>query len=151
MSTTTKTIGSRVNNEVHTLFTDVCNNEGITLSQKINQLVTDCVSFPSKTENKVESEPIIKSEAEKLLDELKDTPEDKLEFEQNSAMKKLLEELPDKNIRIKKQQVTDIVFGTYLDELKQSIQNLKTKMDTKLDEDTMKKGMACFTNDSCLD
>jgi len=144
MSTTTKTIGSRVNNEVHTLFTDVCNNEGITMSQKINQLVTDCVSFPSKTENKVESEPIKKSEAEKLLDKLKDTPEDKLEFEQNSAMKKLLEELQDKNIRIKKQQVTDIVFGTYLDELKQSIQNLKTKMDTKLDEDTMKKGMACF-------
>ena len=53
MTTTTKTIGSRVNNEVHTLFTDVCNNEGITMSQKINQLVTDCVSFPSKKENKV--------------------------------------------------------------------------------------------------
>jgi len=50
------------NNEVHTLFTDVCNNEGITMSQKINQLVTDCVSFPSKTENKVESEPIKKNE-----------------------------------------------------------------------------------------
>lgn len=59
---TTKTIGSRVNGEVHTLFTDVCNNEGITMSQKINQLVTDCVSFPSKTENKVESEPIKKNE-----------------------------------------------------------------------------------------
>jgi len=44
------------------LFTDVCNNEGITMSQKINQLVTDCVSFPSKTENKVESEPIKKNE-----------------------------------------------------------------------------------------
>jgi antitoxin component of RelBE/YafQ-DinJ toxin-antitoxin module len=62
MSTTTKTIGSRVNDEVHTLFTDVCNNEGITMSQKINQLVTDCVSFPSKTENKVEPEPLINKE-----------------------------------------------------------------------------------------
>jgi hypothetical protein len=74
MSTTTKTIGSRVNNEVHTLFTDVCNNEGITMSQKINQLVTDCVSFPSKKENKVESEPLILSrnvsEDKKILDEL---------------------------------------------------------------------------------
>jgi hypothetical protein len=71
---TTKTIGSRVNNEVHTLFTDVCNNEGITMSQKINQLVTDCVSFPSKKENKVESEPLILSrnvsEDKKILDEL---------------------------------------------------------------------------------
>jgi len=55
---TTKTIGSRVNNEVHTLLTDVCNNEGITMSQKINQLVTDCVTIPSKTENKVEYESL---------------------------------------------------------------------------------------------
>ena len=62
MSTTTKTIGSRVNGEVYTLFTDVCNNEGITMSQKINQLVTDCVSFPSKAENKVEPEPLINKE-----------------------------------------------------------------------------------------
>ena len=80
MTTTTKTIGSRVNNEVHTLFTDVCNNEGITMSQKINQLVTDCVSLPSKKENKVESEPLILSgnvdEDKKMLDEL---PRDILE------------------------------------------------------------------------
>ena len=62
MSTTTKTIGSRVNGEVYTLFTDVCNNEGITMSQKINQLVTDCVSFTSKTQNKVEPEPLINIE-----------------------------------------------------------------------------------------
>jgi len=62
MSTTTKTIGSRVNGEVYTLFTDVCNNEGITMSQKINQLVTDCVGFPSKTKNKVEPEPLINIE-----------------------------------------------------------------------------------------
>jgi antitoxin component of RelBE/YafQ-DinJ toxin-antitoxin module len=47
MSTTTKAIGSRVNSEVYTLFTDVCNKEGVTMSQKINQLVTDCVRFPS--------------------------------------------------------------------------------------------------------
>tara|TARA_B110000467_G_C18197595_1_gene409875 strand:- start:513 stop:818 length:306 start_codon:yes stop_codon:yes gene_type:complete len=57
MSTTTKTIGSRVNNEIHTLFTDVYNNEGITMSQKINQLVTDCTTLPCKTANKIESEP----------------------------------------------------------------------------------------------
>ena len=55
MTTIIKTIGSRVNSEVHTLFTDVCNNEWVTMSQKINQLVTDCVTLPSKTENKVKS------------------------------------------------------------------------------------------------
>ncbi len=153
MSTTTKTIGSRVNNEVHTLFTDVCNNEGITMSQKINQLVTDCVSFPSKTENKVESEPIKKNEKsadEKLLDELKDTPEDKLKFEQDSAMKKLLNQLQDKNIQVKNNQVDSMVFGDWIDELKQGIQNLSAKYDKKLEEDRMKKGMGCFTNDSCF-
>jgi len=53
MPTTIKTIGSRVNNEVHTLFSDVCNNEYVTISQNINQLVTDYVRFSNKTNNKV--------------------------------------------------------------------------------------------------
>jgi hypothetical protein len=44
------------------------------MSQKINQLVTDCVRLPSKKENKVESEPLILSgnvsEDKKKLDDL---------------------------------------------------------------------------------
>ena len=43
------------------------------MSQKINQLVTDCVSFPSKTTNKVESEPLLSGnidEDRKILDSL---------------------------------------------------------------------------------
>ena len=45
----------RINNEVYDMFSDVCNNEGITISQKLNQLVTDCTTLPCKTTNKVES------------------------------------------------------------------------------------------------
>ena len=118
MTTTTKTIGSRVNNEVHTLFTDVCNNEGITMSQKINQLVTDCVSLPSKKENKVESEPLILSgnvsQDKKMLDDL---PREVLEesirildskkkqqtkFSQSEdAVKAFLKKLENKKFRVK--------------------------------------------------
>ena len=52
----TKTMSLRVNNDVYTMFTpclhhvytmftDVCNNEGITISQKLNQLVTDQIAI----------------------------------------------------------------------------------------------------------
>ncbi|NWJ30139.1 hypothetical protein HX850_04410, partial [Marine Group I thaumarchaeote] len=112
MSTTTKTIGSRVNSEVHTLFTDVCNDEGVTMSQKINQLVTACVTFPSKIENKVESEPIEKST--NILDSTT-----------KNLLENMIKKLDDKNIQ----------------QLKESISNLKTSMDKKLEKDKMKKGM----------
>jgi hypothetical protein len=35
--------------------------------------------------------------------------------------------------------------------LKQSIADLNTRFDTKMDEDKMKKGMACFIERSCFD
>ncbi|NWJ57341.1 hypothetical protein HX858_06280 [Marine Group I thaumarchaeote] len=119
MTTTTKTIGSRVNNEVHTLFTDVCNNEGITMSQKINQLVTDCVSFPSKKENKVESEPLILSgnvsQDKKMLDDLpreileksirildsKNRKEQTKFSQSEDAVKAFLKKLENKKFRVK--------------------------------------------------
>ena len=52
----TKTMSLRVNNDVYTMFTDVCNNEGITISQKLNQLVTDQIALLKEYEkdNKVE-------------------------------------------------------------------------------------------------
>jgi antitoxin component of RelBE/YafQ-DinJ toxin-antitoxin module len=118
---TTKTIGSRVNSEVHTLFTDVCNDEGITMSQKINQLVTDCVAFPSKIENKVKPEPIEKST--NILDSAS-----------KNILKNLIKKMNEKNIS----------------HLKESSSNLKTSMDEKLEEDKMEKGMKCIQKDSCF-
>jgi antitoxin component of RelBE/YafQ-DinJ toxin-antitoxin module len=189
MTTTTKTIGSRVNSEVHTLFTDVCNKEGVTMSQKINQLVTDCVSFPSKTKNKVESNLLLSGnidEDRKLLDSM--TREDlekslrpldskprktldekirildstnrkdnKIELEFNQSkdevgkfMKSLMNDSRKNNYNYN-QDLVKLAFSPYLKDLKQSIADLNTRFDTKIDEDKMKKGMECFTERSCFD
>ena len=66
----TKTISLRVNNDVYTMFTDVCNNEGIMISQKLNQLVTDQIAILKEYEkdNKVEPEPMDLEKPIKVLD-----------------------------------------------------------------------------------
>jgi SMC interacting uncharacterized protein involved in chromosome segregation len=74
------------------------------------------------------------------------TPNSTAKFEQDSAMKKLLEELQDKNIRIKNEQAQNIKLQGWLDEIKDDIENLKTSFNKKADEDRMKKGMSCFEN-----
>jgi len=112
---TTKTIGSRVNGEVHTLFTDVCNNEGITMSQKINQLVTDCVSFPSKTKNKVEPEPIVNTEKTIRVLDSKSLPNDSLSIFlnklENNSRKQVMNNFVDSlsNRKIKQQIIKPMV------------------------------------------
>jgi|TARA_B110000495_G_C22625758_1_gene372577 hypothetical protein len=42
-------------------------------------------------------------------------------------------------------------FDPQLKDVKQSIVDLNTRLDTKLDEDKMKKGMTCFNERSCFD
>ena len=66
----TKTISLRVNNDVYTMFTDVCNNEGVMISQKLNQLVTDQIAILKEYEkdNKVEPEPMNLEKPIKVLD-----------------------------------------------------------------------------------
>mgnify|MGYP006122465679 CR=1 FL=1 len=66
----TKTISLRVNNDVYTMFTDVCNNEGVMISQKLNQLVTDQIAILKEYEkdNKVEPEPMDLEKPIKVLD-----------------------------------------------------------------------------------
>ena len=42
-------------------------------------------------------------------------------------------------------------FIKHVDEIKEAIKNLKTSMNKKLEEDNMKKGMACFDDSkSCF-
>ena len=66
----TKTISLRVNNDVYTMFNDVCNNEGVMISQKLNQLVTDQIAILKEYEkdNKVEPEPMDLEKPIKVLD-----------------------------------------------------------------------------------
>ena len=42
--TQTKTVSTRIDNNVHTLFTDYCNQQGMTMSQMLNQFVNDVVT-----------------------------------------------------------------------------------------------------------
>ena len=71
-------------------------------------------------------------------------------FSQKSKFEKELDYLQDKNIQEIVKQRAEIQFGKYIDELKYKIDNLTTSFDKKLEEDRMKKGMACFENDSCF-
>ena len=41
--TQTKTVSTRIDNNVHTLFTDYCNQQGMTMSQMLSQFVNDLV------------------------------------------------------------------------------------------------------------
>ena len=42
--TQTKTVSTRIDNNVHTLFTDYCNQQGMTMSQMLNLFVNDVVT-----------------------------------------------------------------------------------------------------------
>jgi hypothetical protein len=69
MTKSTKTMSLRINNEVYDMFSDVCNNEGVTIAQKMKQLVTDCITPSCKTENKSELTGNI-DEDRKILDSM---------------------------------------------------------------------------------
>ena len=42
--TQTKTVSTRIDNEVHTLFSDYCNQQGKTMSQMLHLFIDDIVS-----------------------------------------------------------------------------------------------------------
>jgi len=151
MTTSTKTIGSRVNSEVHTLFTDVCNKEGVTMSQKINQLVTDCVSFPSKTTNKVESNLLLSQvdEDRKLLDSMpRETLDEKIRIYDSKIRN---EKKVEPKFTPSKAELDEIIqsvsnnVSKHLEQLNKQIQELTTKQNKRIVEDNMKKGI-CSLN-----
>ena len=140
---TTKTVSTRVNENVYNSLIDYANEEGQTISQVLHQLVDERIQLTKEMKECDSLECSIESDTEK-------TPIATAKFEQDSAMKKLLEELQDKNIRIKNEQVQNIKLQGWLDEIKDDIENLKTSFNKRADEDRMKKGMECFVNDSCF-
>jgi len=139
--TQTKTVSTRIDNNVHNLFTDYCNHQGVTMSQMLNQFVNDVV-----TQNK---DLIDSSQCSIDSDEGKEPTKPQI-FSQVTPLEEELKQLQNKNIRVMRVQELNQNFAKHIDELKQAIQNLKTNMDKKLEEDRMKKGMDCFTNDSCF-
>ena len=154
MTTTTKTIGSRVNSEVHTLFTDVCNKEGVTMSQKINQLVTDCVSFPSKTKNKVESNLLLSGnidEDRKLLDSMTREDLEKSLRPLDSKPRKTLDEkiriLDSKNRNEKKVEPEFNQSKDELGEFMKSLMNDSRKNNHNYNQDLIKLAFAPYLKD----
>jgi len=135
---TTKTVSTRVDENVYKSLIDYSNQDGLTVSQVLHEQLMVMLNC-NKEKREYDLECSIEKDTEKTA-----------KFEQDSAMKKLLEELQDKNIRIKNEQVQNIKLQGWLDEIKDDIENLKTGFNKKLEEDRMKKGMECFVNDSCF-
>ena len=172
----TKTMSLRVNNDVYTMFTDVCNNEGITISQKLNRQVTDQIALLKEYEkdNKVESEPLKSEKPIKVLgSKPRETLEEKItridsvnkilreeqikkkvepEFTQSKDqlgeyMKMLMNDSR-KNNYTYNQSLVKMTFDPYLNDLKKSITNLNTKFEQKIDLDKPKKKMGCIFSKS---
>jgi len=135
---TTKTVSTRVDENVYKSLIDYSNQDGLTVSQVLHEQLMVMLNC-NKEKREYDLECSIEKDTEKTA-----------KFEQDSAMKKLLEELQDKNIRIKNEQNHNIKLQSWLDQIKDDIENLKTGFNKKLEEDRMKKGMECFVNDSCF-
>ena len=152
---TTKTVSTRIDDNVHTLFTNYCNQKGRTMSQMLNLFINDIV-----TQNKdslVSSQCSIDSDEKKESTTTQNFSQDE-PLEEELKPRKTLDEkirvldskIRDKN-RINMVHEVNQDFIKHVDEIKQAIKNLKTSMNKKLEEDNMKKGMACFDDSkSCF-
>jgi len=187
--THTKTVSTRINENVHTLFTEYCNQKGMTISNMLSHFVNDIVSQnkdyinssqynkndeSAKPQNFSQDEPLKEElkprktldqkirivdsknrkidEEKKLLDSIPRGDLEKLlgkikvrkepEFDQSKDelgefMKSLMNNSR-KNNHNYNQDLVKLAFAPYLKDLKQSISDLNTKFDTKIDEDRMK-------------
>ena len=141
----TKTVSTRIDNEVHTLFTDYCNQQGKTMSQMLNQFVNDIVS---QNKDLIDSSQCSIEGDEET--ESKELPKFSQDEQPRDILKEVMKILDEKN---KKKIIHSVEtsFRENTDHMKMEIEALERKIDKKLQEDRMKKQMACFKNDSCFD
>jgi antitoxin component of RelBE/YafQ-DinJ toxin-antitoxin module len=138
---TTKTVSTRIDNNVHTLFTDYCNQQGKTMSQMLNQFVNDIVS---QNKDLIDSSQCsIESDEETESKEL-------TKFSQDKPLEETLKSLQNKNNQELAKQALKSIISDMVSDVELSIESLKRKVDQKREEDRMKKQMACFDNDSCF-
>ena len=134
---TTKTVSTRIDNEVHTLFNDYCNQQGKTMSQMLNQFVNDVVS-----QNK---DSIDSSECSIGCDEEIESKKS-VNFSQDEKNKELLQQtmrILDRKQAQKIIQTVDSSFREMIDEIKSDIDDLITQYEKKVKEERMKKEMNC--------
>ena len=140
--TQTKTVSTRIDNEVHTLFSDYCNQQGKTMSQMLHLFIDDIVS-----QNK---DSIDSSQCSIGRDE--ETESNELpKFSQDEQTRDLLKSLQNKNNQELTKQAVRSMISEMISGVKMEIEALKTQYEKKVKEDRMKKQMACFDNDSCFD
>ena len=150
--TQTKTVSTRINENVYTLFTEYCNQKGRTMSEMLSLFIKDIVTQNKDFINSLQCS--IDSDEEKESTTTQNFSQDEPLEEELKPRKTL-----DQKIRVfdsNKSRVNMVHevnqdFIKHVDEIKEAIKNLKTSMDKKLEEDNMKKGMACFDNqNSCF-
>jgi antitoxin component of RelBE/YafQ-DinJ toxin-antitoxin module len=150
--TQTKTVSTRINENVHTLFTEYCNQKGRTISDMLNQFVNDIVK--QNKNSLVSLQCSIDSDEEKESTTTQILPQEK-PFEEELEPRKTLDQkirvFDSKSRKVKLVHEVNQDFIKHVNELKETIKNLKTSMDKKLDEDRMKKEMSCFNERSCFD
>ena len=140
---------------------DVANEDGQTISQVLHQLVDDRIQLSKDIKECDSSQCSIDSDTKKESTKPQNFSQDK-PLEEELKPRKTLDEkirvLDSKNRKIieKKelQAVIDEVqnnFSKHIVGLHKQIQDLTTTLDKKLEEDELKKGMACFDDSkSCF-
>jgi len=148
---TTRTLSTRVNEKVYNSMVDVANEDGQTISQVLHQLVDDRIQL-SKDIKECDS-----SQFSMDRDTKKESTKPQ-NFSQDKPLEEELKPLEKKNKRAIEQKELQVVinevannFSKHIEGLNKRIQDLTTTFDKKLEEDELKKGMACFENNSCLD
>ena len=139
--TQTKTVSTRIDEKVHTLFTDYCNQQGKTMSQMLNQFVNNVV---------LQNKDLIDS-SQCSIGRDEETESNELpKFSQDEQTRDLLKSLQNKNNQELAKQVVRSIISEMFSGVKMEIEALKTQYEKKVKEDRMKKQMACFDNDSCF-
>ena len=90
---TTKTASTRIDDNVHTLFTNYCNQKGRTMSQMLNLFIKDIV-----TQNK---DSLVSSQCSIDSDEKKESTKTQ-NFSQDEPLEEFLKSLENKKIRVKR-------------------------------------------------
>jgi antitoxin component of RelBE/YafQ-DinJ toxin-antitoxin module len=138
--TQTKTVSTRIDNEVHTLFSDYCNQQGKTMSQILHLFIDDIVS---QNKDSIDSSQCsIDSDEETVSKEIPKFSQDE---QPRDILKEVMKILDEKN---KKKIIHSVEtsFRENIDHMKMEIEALERKINKKLEEDRMKKGMSCFEN-----
>ena len=98
--TQTKTVSTRIDNNVHTLFTDYCNQQGMTMSQMLNQFVNDVVEankdLVDSSQCSIESDEKTNSQSKNIKDILQQSIRIIDEKRQKEDLSKFLKTLENK-------------------------------------------------------